>query len=364
MKLVRTFFILGLVIALAGCSQPVAMPPPPPRVTSLPVVEFRGDDAQLGTQHGQMLGPQVRMLQDKYLKVYLRTDQIHDAAIASARVFESQISPHHLAEIQALARASNVDVDSIMLANCFLDLQPMVACSTVTLPASASPDGVARFGRNLDFPGLEIADKSSELLIFHPKGRYAFAAVSWPSLIGVLSGMNEHGLAIANMEVSRPLRKPAAMPYMLLYRSVLENCRTVPEAISLLQATPRQTANNLMIMDATGDRAVIELTPEQVVVRRGQDGQALISTNHQRGQDTQTPGKCNRYDLLNTTSHELYGHIDEPELQKMLGAVALGNLTMQSMVFEPANRVIYLATGLNAATHPYERIDLKPYFQD
>ena len=41
-----------------------------------------------------------------------------------------------------------------------------------------------------------------------------------------------------------------------------------------------------------------------------------------------------------------------------------GDMTLQSMVFEPANRVIYLATGLDAPspTH-YERIDLKYYFE-
>ena len=36
--------------------------------------------------------------------------------------------------------------------------------------------------------------------------------------------------------------------------------------------------------------------------------------------------------------------------------------TLQSMVFEPAHRVIYLAAGQNAAHRPYERIDLTSYF--
>ena len=53
-------------------------------------------------------------------------------------------------------------------------------------------------------------------------------------MIGVLSGMNEHGLTLANMEVDRPRRLPVAMPYTLLYRTVLERCRTVDEAIALL----------------------------------------------------------------------------------------------------------------------------------
>jgi len=67
----------------------------------------------------------------------------------------------------------------------------------------------------------------------------------------------------------------------------------VDEAVALLERTPRQTANNLMLMDAAGGRAVVEITPESVYVRRADDGQALISTNHQRGQQSwDSTGRC------------------------------------------------------------------------
>src|SRR5207253_2804759 len=115
-------------------------------------------------------------------------------------------------------------------------------------------------------------------------------SVAWPGMIGVLSGMNEHGLTLANMEVDRNRRLPVAMPYTLLYRSVLEHCKTVEQAIAFLKSTPRQTANNLMLMDATGDRAVLEITPDAVVVRRAPDSAPLISTNHHRGTDLDTAG--------------------------------------------------------------------------
>jgi hypothetical protein len=34
------------------------------------------------------------------------------------------------------------------------------------------------------------------------------------------------------------------------------------------------------------------------------------------------------------------------------------------MVFEPANRVVYLATGADAPANGYGRIDLKGYFRE
>jgi predicted choloylglycine hydrolase len=273
------------------------------------------------------------------------------------------MSPEHREEILALADASGLDHRTALLANCFLDMSETVACSTVSFPASASPDGVARMGRNLDFPGLQILDSMSAVLIFHPAdGRYQFAAITWPGLAGVLSGMNEHGLVLCNMEVTRSPRLPSAMPYALLYRTVLERCRDVDEAVALLQNTPRQSANNLMLMDAAGKRAVIELTPEAVTVRHGADDAALISTNHQRGQDTESPGRCERYDYLHATSAEEFGKIGVEQIEHMLAGAMQGKWSIQSMVFEPSNRVIYLATGTKAPTTHFYRIDLKRRF--
>jgi hypothetical protein len=166
------------------------------------------------------------------------------------------------------------------------------------------------------------------------------------------------------MEVKRAARLPTAMPYTLLYRTVLEKCKTVDEAIDLLQKTPRQTPNNLMLMDADGHRAVVELTPEAVVVRRGSEGASLISTNHQRGEDADTAGRCKRYDFLHDTSKSEYGKIDEAELQKMLAGASQGNFTLQTMVFEPGSRVMYLSAGKNSARGTFTRVELKKYFDE
>jgi predicted choloylglycine hydrolase len=229
----------------------------------------------------------------------------------------------------------------------------------------ASDDGVARFGRNLDFWSLNVADKYTTLFIVKPNdGRYAFASVGWPGMIGVLSGMNEHGLALANMEVTRQPRLPRAMPYIMLYRTVLERCRNVDEAVDLLQKSPIQTANNLMLMDAAGNRVVVELSPDTGVhVRRGLPTAALISTNHQRDQDQDTPGHCWRYDLIHKTTASEFGHVDLPQIQAMLADVG-SKITLQSMVFEPSNRVIYLAAGADASHRDYGRLDLRPYFEE
>jgi isopenicillin-N N-acyltransferase-like protein len=329
---------------------------------AVPLVELSGSGDQMGTAQVAQLGDAIHTLHDKYLNPFMQSGVAKFVALSEANAFEAQLRPEHRAEVSALARSSHTDEREAMLGQCFLDIAQLSGCSTVALSADASPDGVARFGRNLDFWSLNVADKYTTLFVVHgDAGRYAYASVGWPGMIGVLSGMNEHGLCLANMEVPRPVRPPTAMPYPLLYRTVLERCRTVDDAIHLLQTTPRQTANNLMLMDAAGDRAVAEITPDGVHVRRPKGSAALISTNHQRDQDADTPGKCDRYDFLHAASAAEFGHVDEPAVTDLLRHVGRRG-TLQSMVFEPAHRVLYLAAGQDATHRAYTRVDLTPYF--
>ena len=364
-----------LALGVGGCSgapeqtasvvhaSAVAAPSAPDEPFPLPVIELSGDGAALGAGHGKAMRERILELHDQYLERYFSNSVQRTVAMGVASMFESHIAPAHVAETRALAEASSVDYRQMLLAQCFLDLSPMTACSTVTLPADASPDGVGRFGRNLDFPSFNIADKYTVVLVVRPEGKHAFASIAWPGMVGVLSGMNEHGLAVSNMEVSRGTRLPVAMPYTLLYRSVLENCRTTEEAIAFLEKTPRQTANNLMVMDAAGERAVVEITPQRVRVRKGQESRALFSTNHQRDQDCDTAGRCDRYDSMHTAATKDFGKIDLAKLQSMLKEASQGNMTLQSMIFEPSTGVLYLSAGADAASKKFSRLNLKPLFE-
>lgn len=355
--------VFSAVLVSAGEPSIQTAQPNTRPAASFQIVELAGDPAEIGTQHGAQLGDRIKLLDERYLHVFLGSTVKRMMAVAAARTFEGKMLPEHLAEVRALADKSGIPLDDAALAQCFLDLTPMSACSTVTLPADAAPDHIARFGRNLDFPALDVADKQSMLFIYRPgDGRYKFASVGWPGMVGVLSGMNEHGLALASMEVTRSARLPTAMPYTLLYRTLLERCKTVDEAIALLEKTPRQTANNLMLMDAGGSRAVVEIQPTGIAVRRGSAGAALVSTNHQRGVDADTAGRCKRYDYLHDHAKQDYSRLDATAVEHLLAGASQGNFTLQSMVFEPSTLTLYLSTGHDAARREFQKVELSPQF--
>jgi predicted choloylglycine hydrolase len=355
--------LLAVVVIAVSCGTAEKLPRTAPAGKPLtPEARLVGSPVQIGAKHGHDLGPAIKSLHDQFLQQWMRTDVQRAIAFGVAQRFEQQVLPEHKAELAAVADAAGIERQQLMLSNCFLDVSSMVTCSTMTLPGAMASDGVPRFARNLDFPSFNIADKHSVVFAIKPDdGRYGFVHVGWPGLIGVLSGMNEHGLTIANMEVNRDTRPPSAMPYTLLYRTLLERCRTVDEALALLEKTPRQTANNLMIMDATGDRAVAEIYPDQVLVRRGEAG-SLISTNHRREGADYAKGPeqfCHRYARMEAVTRDPDRKFGVVDLQKLLAQVAQGDMTLQSMVFEPSNRAMYLATGKNAPTRQWERVDIK-----
>src|SRR5262245_9047434 len=168
MKKSRLLIVALLVICFIGAIARAA--------EQIKIVEVGGDGAAMGQAHGESLKTEIAAL-SQYLNSYFKNDKQRKQALLASFMFRNPLPTEYEAEILPLSKASGMDSGEVMLGNCFLDLSPMVACSTITLSGKAAPDGIARFGRNLDFPGFGIADKASVVLIFHPKDRYQFAAV-------------------------------------------------------------------------------------------------------------------------------------------------------------------------------------------
>ena len=108
-----------------------------------------------------------------------------------------------------------------------LELRRIGGCSAFVVERQRSATGGPLFGRNFDLPPMGIADKYSIVMIVQPKGKHAFASVSFPSMGGVFSGMNDAGLAVATLDVyatkdGSPMFDPRGVPMSFCYRRLLE----------------------------------------------------------------------------------------------------------------------------------------------
>lgn len=289
-----------------------------------------------------------------------------EGLVNRGRTLWRYIPEEYKRELTAMAKKAGLSRDELLAVNALPDMYRDFACSSLLVLPQRSATGKMLFGRNLDFFSPRQLYRYTIIKVYNQPGKkYRFASVGFPGFIGCLTGMNEAGLCLAVHEVhltadGSPMFAPQGMPYAMLLRQIMERCATVDEAISLLRSARRTTLLNIALCD-TKQAVVAEITPRQVEVRGAEAG-LCACTNHFRTPSLRTVMLSWRYErLLQVAEQE---KIDVATVQKKLDEANLGFLTIQSMVFEPGDLVIHLATGIPPVTkRAYHRVDLSSYLR-
>ena len=128
-------------------------------------------------------------------------------------------------------------------------------------------------GRTFGLPGLDDGGEAAVPVVTfaHPEGRIAWAGVGWPGGLGAVTGINAHGIAVlvnpARTSDVRPAR--TARPVTHLARALLEQAKTLDEAVKLVESTATLGAAVFVIVDGTsGTWVVVERTPSKAIVER------------------------------------------------------------------------------------------------
>lgn len=273
-------------------------------------------------------------------------------------------------ELDSMQKSSGVDRDALVVGNTVFDLKQMVLCSGIAVEKERSATGGGILARNLDYPPFgDIGQYTLVQVIRQGGGMLAYASVGFPGILGVLSGINEAGLALAiheviDLKVGKRKYNPQGLPYALCYRMVLEKCQTVDEAKSFLEKLERTTTTNLLISDRK-KAAVFEVTPDKILVRPVEMG-AVCCTNHFCLPDHLPDNPLNpfrSFERKNSmeTIKKKNEKIGIDDMKKMLDGANLGDHTLQSIIFECEPLKVHLAYGKPpASTGPYRDLDLKP----
>jgi len=165
-----------------------------------------------------------------------------------------------------------VDVGAPSRASGELD-QHRIAHSLTVIGAQAQAPARVWVGRTFALSGLDDGGESAVPVveIAKPDGKIPWASVGWPGDAGVVTGINAQGIAVfvnpARTGDVRPAR--GARPVELLARSVLEDCKTLDEAVKLIEQTPTLGSAVIVIVDgSTGKWLVVERTPSKAIVER------------------------------------------------------------------------------------------------
>ena len=328
-------------------------------VDGVPVIHVYGTHEQMGEQQGKLLGAAAKAVHKQYFgKLFFPGGKdigLRAGVLRHSLRMEKSIPADYIKEMKAFAKAAGMSYEDILLANTVFDIKRAIFCTTFVATGKRSVDGKPVFGRNLDFPTLGTAHKFSCVVVYHPKNGHAVASVTFPGLIGVLSGLNDAGVAAAVMEVHLRGSQIQATPYAMVFRAALTESETTNAVIKAVTARARTSTNNLMICDAGGNAACLELGMKKTAVRRAEDG-LIYATNHFRSKELGRPWPCWRIPRLKKAIKN-GRKLDEAAARKLLQTVSYKLLTMQSIVFRPASREFLLAIGKPPASkHKFVRL--------
>jgi len=329
-------------------------------VDSIPLLTLSGSDADIGRAHGELLRGPIRKLLPDYLERVLGSPDARREAARKAMDWEPRLPEGARREMQALADVSGAAYEDVVLANTFLDLAPVGACSTFVVVPVRAAGGGALFGRTLDFPGFGVAERYDLLFHFKRANRHSYVAVGWPGLAGALSGINAHGIAIALNLTPDGARDPSGMPATFIVRQVLEEAEGLDQAIEILSNAHFASSVNLTLADGKGRAVVAEASPLMVRYRYP-EAQLLFATNGFVGLGWPNRRVDAAFQRLQSTTPTLPVRISLADVKTVLSGVAQGERTLQAMIFEPAALRLHLSmASLPATDGPYVTLDLAP----
>lgn len=316
-------------------------------VDSIPVAVFEGSPEEIGKQHAALLLKNSEELM-QFPKRFLTENGLgffYPFAAEGGKTLLRNAPRRYQQEIDAATKVARLEPGTLAVANTLLELR-RVGCSSLIVEVPKSATGGPLFGRNFDFPAFDLLDRYGVVTVIRPTGQHVFAAVGFPGMMGVLSGMNEAGLCVATLDVEDSADGSSRFdaqgaPMVLTFRQILEECTTVAEAETLLKQTHATTRANLAVCDRERG-AIFEITPKQVK-RRDAENALLPCTNHFRMPGLATNEQCWRYDCLAAAGDK--ETLDIAEVQAALHQANQGEMTLQTMVFEPRELVLHLSLG-------------------
>lgn len=186
----------------------------------------------------------------------------------------------------------------------------LVGCTSFACWGGDSEANDLIIGRNFDFYVGDNFAKNKVVLFVEPSEGYRFASISWPGMMGVLSGMNEKGLTVTINAAKGAIPTSSAMPISLLARHILQYAANIDEAYDIANRFRTFVSESLLIGSSNdGYAAIIEKTPEKIALYKSSDTR-ILCTNHYQS-DTFKNDEYNCENIKTSDSPYRYNRLDE-----------------------------------------------------
>ena len=143
----------------------------------------------------------------------------------------------------------------------------LVGCTSFAVWGRESADSSLLMARNFDFYMGEEFAKNKLVLFEKPDSGYAYVSVTWPGMLGVVSGMNMQGLAVTINASKLEVPSSSATPISILVKSILQYESNIEEAETIAASFKTFVCESILVGSANDGRAVIiEKTPSAMGV--------------------------------------------------------------------------------------------------
>ena len=251
----------------------------------IPLVISEGSPFTRGFYLGRTEAQRIAHTVTAYTAVFQHyTGLSQDKILRHAERFIPAIAnyaPELLEEMGGIAEGSGRDIREIVAINARTELmygvKPWAECTSVGVTAGASADRHAYLAQNWDW----ISALAGTLILWvvrRENGPDVFTLTE-AGIVGKI-GINAAGLAMCiNLLTSDTDFEGPAVPMHIILRHLLDEARSVEDAVALLASTERCTSCHHLLLDRDGALVGVEATPGGQHVLSARAG-VLTHTNH------------------------------------------------------------------------------------
>ncbi|HCA09157.1 C45 family peptidase [Chryseobacterium sp.] len=187
----------------------------------------------------------------------------------------------------------------------------MVGCTSLAVWNENTEDGEMLIGRNFDFYVGDDFAKNKLIEFVEPDTGIPYMSVSWPGMIGVVSGMNKEGITVTINAGKSKIPLTAKTPISLVTREILQYAKNIDEAIAIAKKRKVFVSESILVGSAHDKNAVIiEVSPKNFGVYKVENTSRVFCTNHFQS-EAYKDDKRNQKHIIESHSEYRYEKLQE-----------------------------------------------------
>jgi len=187
----------------------------------------------------------------------------------------------------------------------------VVGCTSLAVWNENTEDGDLLIGRNFDFYVGDDFAKNKLIEFVEPEDGIPYLSVSWPGMIGVVSGMNKEGITVTINAGKSKIPLTAKTPISLVTREILQYAKNIDEAIAIAKKRKVFVSESILVGSANDKNAVIiEVSPDNFGVYKVENTSRVFGTNHFQSEAYKND-KRNQKHIIESHSEYRYKKLQE-----------------------------------------------------